>query len=352
MKRVTVPFFISHQGCPHACVFCDQRTISGSSGALPTATEILAKIHAWQGTAGNRPLEVAFFGGTFTALPATTQKRLLEPLQPLLASGAVKSVRISTRPDYIDEERVKWLSDQGVAIIELGVQSMDDQVLAMAGRGHDAASSAAAIRCIACHGISAVAQLMPGLPGDTPAKSVTSLHRVMAAGAGSVRIYPAVVLRGTGLAAMFEAGGYHPLSIDGGIKLCKILLHSAMKAGVDVIRIGLQADEGLNGDTVLAGCWHPALGQLVRSRLYADLLCQLAFSHRAEMPISIMCHPSRVSDVVGQGRINLKRLWSQEVAIKVKSNSSLQEEEVIINYIDQEIKGHIVTDLKYDIHEV
>jgi len=351
MKRVTVPFFISHQGCPHGCIFCDQRTISGSTGALPDATEILAKIRVWQRTAGNRPLEVAFFGGTFTALPATTQEQLLEPLQSLLASGEVKSVRISTRPDYIDADRVRRLAELGVRIIELGVQSMDDQVLAKAGRGHDAASSAAAIRCITTHGISAVAQLMPGLPGDTPAKSVNSLHRVITAGAGSVRIYPVVVLRGTGLATMLETGEYHPLTVEEGVWLCKILLHSAMKARVNVIRIGLQADEGLNDDTVLAGCWHPAFGQLVRSQLYSDLICQLASTHRAATPLSIQCHPSRVSDVVGQGGKNLERLGGHVTPSMVKSDLSLQREEVIMNYIDQGIKGHIVTDLKYDINE-
>ena len=129
MKKVTVPFFVSHQGCAHTCVFCDQRTITGFFGDIPSTDEILAKIATWKSTAGDRPLEVAFFGGSFTAMPVEVQDHLLQPLQPLLASGDIVSVRVSTRPDYIDDETVARLAGLGVTTIELGVQSMDDDVL-------------------------------------------------------------------------------------------------------------------------------------------------------------------------------------------------------------------------------
>src|SRR6185369_223603 len=215
MKKVTVPFFISHQGCSHTCVFCDQRTISGSSGDMPTAEDILSKIKAWQRTAGERPLEVAFFGGTFTALPAAVQDQLLQPLQGLLASsGEITSVRISPRPDCIDDATVKRLARLGIKTIELGVQSMDDGVLERSGRGHSAADSEAAIRCIRSGGLSVGAQLMPGLPGDTAAKSFHSLKRVIAAGADFLRLYPVIVLRGTELARRFQSGEYVPLTVE------------------------------------------------------------------------------------------------------------------------------------------
>ena len=129
MRKVTVPFFISHQGCSHTCVFCDQRAISGSAGDIPAAEDILSKIEVWRRTAGERPLEVAFFGGSFTAMPVAVQEQLLQPLQGLLASGEIMSVRISTRPDCIDDETVRRLSQSGITTIELGVQSMDDEVL-------------------------------------------------------------------------------------------------------------------------------------------------------------------------------------------------------------------------------
>jgi histone acetyltransferase (RNA polymerase elongator complex component) len=351
VKKVTVPFFISHQGCTHACIFCDQRTITGFSGAIPSAEEILSKIATWHQTAGDRPLEVAFFGGSFTALPVEVQDHLLHPLQPLLASGDIMSVRVSTRPDCIDTAIVKRLAGLGVTTIELGVQSMDDEVLDRAVRGHSASDSEAAIRCIKAGGLAVGAQLMPGLPGDTPSKSFNTLQRVIAAGADFIRIYPVLVLRGTELARRFEAGEYVPMTVDEGVQLCKVLLHAAMRAGVPVIRIGLQADEGLNKDTVLGGCWHPSLGRLTRSELYFDLLCKLLADAPAEMSCTIFCHPSRISEVTGQGRINLKRLGDLTASVQVKPDQGLAKEELRLDCSEQCNKGNIITDLQYTIEE-
>jgi len=351
LRKVTVPFFISHQGCLHTCVFCDQRMISGSPGDIPTSEAILAKIGAWQRTAGERPLEVAFFGGTFTALPAALQDRLLHPLQPLLASGEILSVRISTRPDCIDAATVRRLAQQGITTIELGVQSMDDGVLERSARGHTAADSEAAIRCIRDGGLSVGAQLMPGLPGDTPAKSFHSLKRVIAAGADFLRFYPVIVLRGTELARRFQSGDYVPLTVEEGVQLCKVLLHESMLAAVPVIRVGLQADEGLNKTTVLGGCWHPSLGRLTRSELYFDLLCRLLSGIPACLPCTVLCHPSRVSEVTGQGRDNLKRLGERVVSAQVRADETLTKEELVVDSISRCIKGNIVTDLHYTIEE-
>ena len=350
MKKVTVPFFISHQGCSHTCVFCDQRTISGSSGDMPTAEDILSKIKAWQRTAGERPLEVAFFGGTFTALPAAVQDQLLQPLQSLLASGEIASVRISTRPDCIDDASVKRLARLGIETIELGVQSMDDGVLERSGRGHTAADSEAAIRCIRSGGLSVGSQLMPGLPGDTAAKSFHSLKRVIAAGADFLRLYPVIVLRGTELARRFQSGEYVPLTVEEGVQLCKVLLHESMLAAVPVIRIGLQADEGLNKSTVLGGCWHPSLGRLTRSELYFDLLCTLLSGIPAGLPCTILCHPSRISEVTGQDRSNLKRLGERVASALVRADESLLKEE-LVDSASLCLKGNIVTDLHYTIDE-
>ena len=349
MKPVTVPFFISHQGCPHTCVFCDQRTISGASGTLPTAEQILARIDLWSSTAGGRPLEVAFFGGTFTALPQEAQSKLLAPLQPLLKVGTVDSVRISTRPDAIDADRVAWLSERGVRTIELGVQSMDDAVLAASGRGHSAAEPINAIRCIKNGGLRAGAQLMPGLPGDTPASSFASLEQVISAGADFLRIYPTVVLKGTELARRYAAGEFAPLPLDRGVSLCKLLLQRAMQAGIPVVRIGLQADQGLDEESVLAGCWHPALGQLVRSRLYADLISR--FVSPGER-VTVWCHPARYSDVVGMKRSNLQSLAVRGVQIKVVPDAALNKEELKVQTKESTAIYSIIRDLYYSIHEV
>jgi len=344
---VTVPFFISHQGCPHTCVFCDQRAISGSSGNLPDRRQIRAAIGSWQHSAAGRPLEVAFFGGSFTALPEKVQDELLASVRPFLESGVVMSIRVSTRPDCLDGAVVRRLADQGVAVIEVGVQSMDDAVLALSSRGHTGAASEAALRCIRGEGLAAGAQLMPGLPGDTPAGAIMSMERVIAAGASFVRLYPVVVLQGTELARRYQAGAYRPLDLDQGILLCKQLLHKAMQSGIDVIRIGLQAGDGLNSTTVLAGCWHPALGQLVRSELYYDLLQRLTADLPGDEPIMVACHPSRLSDVIGQKRNNLTRLRPSGLPITVRQDNTLLAEEVMVKYFAQSFTGSIVTDLDY-----
>jgi len=348
VKRVTVPFFISHQGCPHTCVFCDQRAISGSRGLLPDRNELLVKIGQWSRSAGQRPLEVAFFGGTFTALERVVQQRLLAPLQSLLASGTISAVRISTRPDALDRETVQWLAGQGVAVIEVGVQSMDNQVLAAAGRGHDGEAAAAAIACIKACGLTAGAQLMPGLPGDTPLKALSSLQRVIEAGADFVRLYPALVLAGTELARLYVSEKYRPLSLDEGVTVCKQLLLMALKAGVDVIRIGLQADQGLTSGSILAGCWHPALGQLIYSELFHDLLIQLTTELSDGVPLTIRCHPGRVADVVGHSRKNLNRLARLGVAVKrVVADKTVSSLEVEVCSLNKCLKGSILNDLYY-----
>ncbi len=347
MTKVTVPFFISHQGCPHTCVFCDQRIISGSKGALPDAAEILEKIISWRGSAADRPVEVAFFGGSFTALSRILQQQLLSPVQPLIASGEVSNIRISTRPDCITDQTVLWLAGMGIKIIELGVQSMDDAVLLSSGRGHTAADTESAIRIVKNHGLTVGAQLMPGLPADSLEKSLYSLERVIAAGADFIRIYPVVVLSGTELAAKYHSGEYQPLTVEQGVNMCKRLLHRAMQAGVDVIRIGLQADSGLNSDNIVAGCWHPAFGQLVRSELYFDLILQLLNSLAATEMIDIYCHSSRISDLTGHGRKNLDRLKKQGLSVTINKKDELAPDEIEISTINQKIKGSIVTTLKY-----
>jgi histone acetyltransferase (RNA polymerase elongator complex component) len=347
MNCVTVPFFISHQGCPHTCIFCDQRTISGCVGEIPGSDVIAAKISDWQRSSANRPLEVAFFGGTFTALSCQVQQQLLMAVQPFLTFGDVTAIRISTRPDSLDTETVQWLADQGVKIIEVGVQSMDDNVLAASGRGHDATASLNAIKCIKSCGLSAGAQLMPGLPGDTLAIAHDSLKRVITAGVDFVRLYPAVVFRGTQLAQRYLAGEYRPLTIDEGVAVCKVLVHTALKSDIPVIRIGLQANEGLGHDSILAGCWHPALGDLVYGELFYDLLVQMAGSRPANThAVRISCHPARISSVIGHKRKNISRLHGQGITVdRVTPNPALSLFECEISSAGRSVKGSIMNDL-------
>lgn len=345
MKKITVPFFISHQGCPHTCSFCDQKTISGAVGALPDCSEILQKIAQWKDSANGRPLEVAFFGGTFTALSLENQEKLLLPLQALRTQRVVSTIRISTRPDCLDSSTVLRLKESGVTTIEVGVQSMDESVLQRAGRGHSAGEVRSALACIKEHGLAAGAQLMPGLPGDTLALARQSLRQVVLGGADFVRIYPVVVLAGTLLAQQFREGSYQPLSLDDGVAWCKVLLHDAMLSHTPVIRIGLQADEGLNRQTVLAGCWHPALGQLARSALYADLIESMLESMEGDEPCILCCHPSRISDCVGQNRRHMQRFLFR--IQEIKGDEMLQKEEILLYTLHHKSKESIVSGLHY-----
>lgn len=343
MKPLIVPFFISHQGCPHQCVFCDQERISGQGGGLPDSAEMLAAIDRFAASGGGRPLEVAFYGGTFTSLPRHDQQRLLSPLQPLIAAGRVGGVRLSTRPDAVDGETASFLASRGVATVELGVQSMADGVLAAAGRGHGAAHVEEAFAALRGAGIAVGAQLMPGLPGDTAESALTSLQRVLALSPAFVRIYPTVVVAGTRLAELWRSGVYTPLGLDEAVSLCAAMLRRCLAAGVPVVRIGLQPTEELERPgTILAGPWHPAFRQLVEGELFYGLLERLAAGIPAGSSVEVACSPHRVSDVTGQRRRNLVRLRERSglAVTRVTGSDRLAPYDLEIHYPGGTVAGN------------
>jgi histone acetyltransferase (RNA polymerase elongator complex component) len=311
MRPLIIPFFIPHAGCPHTCLFCDQHLISGEQAALPSAELIAATVEEWLARSPGRPAEVAFYGGSFTLLPQSRQQQMLQAVLPFLATGRVHGVRVSTRPDALDTATLDFLAAHQVRTIEIGVQSLNDEVLQRTGRGHSGQQALEAIQRVAGRDFAVGAQLLPGLPGDTKAKALDSLQGVLAAGAHFIRIYPAVVLAGTGLARLYQQGSYCPPDLEQGTQLCAALLREATRAGCPVIRIGLQADDGLvSGQTILAGCWHPALGHLVKDELFFELVLRLSEQLPAADPVLVHCHPQRVSEVRGHGNRNLQR-WRQ-----------------------------------------
>lgn len=318
MRPLIIPFFIPHAGCPHTCLFCDQHLISGELTRLPTAERVTATVEQWLARSPGRPAEVAFYGGSFTLLTQAVQQQLLISVQSFIDSGRVSGIRLSTRPDALDAGKLTFLAAHRVRTIEIGVQSLDDDVLLRSGRGHSGQQALDAIKRVADNGFAVGAQLLPGLPADTADKALISLKGVIAAGAQFLRIYPAIVLAGTGLAQLYQQGRYTPPDLEQGVKLCAALLREADKAGCPVIRIGLQADDGLSsGQTILAGCWHPALGQLVKGELFFELLPQLSAQLPVDSPLTVYCHPQRVSEVRGHGNRNLQR-W-QQAGIKIAS---------------------------------
>ena len=267
-KHANIPIFIPHLGCPNACVFCDQRTISGHRAYDPEA--VRREIEEVLGTLGEcEHREIAFFGGSFTGIDRTQMLELLELAQSYVRRGAVDSIRLSTRPDYIDEEILTLLSRYAVRTVELGLQSMDDRVLAASRRGHDSQTAANACALIKAHGFDLVGQMMIGLPhSDGPSERMTA-ERIVELGADAARVYPTVVFRTTELGRMTEQGIYQPLTESETVCRTADVLEIFDRAAIPVIRVGLCASENLSSDeAVLAGANGSAVGEQAMGEVF------------------------------------------------------------------------------------
>jgi len=334
-----IPFFIPHAGCPHQCVFCDQKRITGTHNAAdPTA--IPATIRSFLET-NNRnrrhaaPLkdpeqradvQVAFYGGSFTALPPALQRAYLHEVRPFLASGEVRCIRISTRPDGITPAILTLLREHHVTTVELGVQSFDEDVLRRSGRGHSVGHTIAATHLLRAQGFSVGYQLMPGLPGDNLSRFRETVSRSVELGPDVVRIYPALVIRDTPLEQLFRSGQYAPLALDDAVAWCVEAQECFEAAGINVLRIGLQHTEALSRPgTIVAGPVHPAFGQLVASaRFLKKMIDALArTSHGTEAVLRV--HPADLSTALGQKKKNLALLRNRTdiSTISVRSDPGL-----------------------------
>ena len=262
-----LPIFIPHAGCPHQCVFCNQRTISGQkTAALPGAK---AQIQRWlQWLRPSKDNEAAFYGGSFTGLDMALQKQLLALTDELLEQGIIGSVRLSTRPDYINAEVLSLLREHRVELVELGVQSLDDAVLQKAERGHTVEAVYAAHKLLKEYGFKTGIQLMVGMPGQDFASVQDTAARVAQLRPDIARIYPLLVIKDTPLAHSYEQGAFVPLSLEEAVEQSAYLYKTLTQAGIKVIRIGLQPDEELcAAGNIVSGPFHPAMGELVKSRV-------------------------------------------------------------------------------------
>lgn len=303
-----LPVFVPHRGCPHQCVFCDQNRISGEKERVDAQrVRELMKAAAAPGEEGCER-QLAFYGGSFTAIDRHEQQALLDAAREGIERGWISSVRLSTRPDAIDGATLRRLKAAGVAVIELGAQSMDDEVLRLSGRGHGAQDVRNAARAVKTAGFSLVLQMMTGLPGDSEEKSLATARELIALEPDGVRIYPTVIVKGTALEKLWRSGAYREHSVEDAVRVCARLLPLFEKAGVPVIRLGLNPTEELSGGAAVAGAYHPALGELVRARLWRNraeaLLQGVPGNSRATL-----CVPSRrLSQMLGQRRENVRWL--------------------------------------------
>ena len=247
-KHVNIPIFIPHLGCPNQCVFCNQRTISGVSDF--DITSVKAEIDSALATIDQScEVEIAFFGGSFTGIDRQLMESLLQLAYDYIRCGRVKSIRCSTRPDYISDEILDLLCKYGVKTIELGLQSASDHVLEVCKRGHTFNDEVNACKLIVERGFTLVGQMMIGLPGSTPEDEIKTARFIIDSGASSARIYPTVVFRDTELCQMSEYGNYIPITLSEATERSAIILEMLLDSGVDVIRIGLCASENLVDDT-------------------------------------------------------------------------------------------------------
>lgn len=267
-RTLIIPIQVNQLGCPERCIFCDQNSISGKQGGLPSVGKIQDTINdylsSWEGE-GKK--EVAFYGGSFTSLDMALQEKLLDAVQPFVRNGEIDSLRVSTRPDAINEAALELLYENAVKIVELGVQSMDLEVLKLSGRRHLPIDVERAAGLIKGFGIQLGCQLMPGLPGDDREKSVKSATIVASLGADIARIYPAVVIKGTVMERLYLSGEYSPLDMDDAVSISADMMDVFEEAGVEVIRVGLQHEESLQ-DAIVAGPYHPSFGEMVKSELF------------------------------------------------------------------------------------
>jgi histone acetyltransferase (RNA polymerase elongator complex component) len=305
-----IPIFIAHQGCPHQCLFCNQRSITGAAEGMVGAREVAETIRtqlAWPRRHSDASVQVAFYGGSFTGLPLERQEELLGAAQPFLASGQVRELRLSTRPDYVTPEIAGFLRAQGVGIVELGAQSLDDGVLAASGRGHTAAQVGTAVACLKEAGMQVGLQLMLGLPGDTTAKALASGRRAAALGPDLVRLYPCLVISGSPLAELYRQGEYQPLSLERAVALAGRLWSIFKARRIPVVRMGLQPSLSLE-ETMLAGPYHPAFGELVLSRLFFNRVRALLSARPVQQPHRLCLARADESIYRGKGNGNVKRL--------------------------------------------
>lgn len=333
-----MPVFIPQEGCPHRCAFCNQCVVTGVS-TRPSLEEIGEEINRflqYRQDHHRGKTEISFYGGNFLGQSLDIMRDFLKLATGFVQAGKADGIRFSTRPDTVDERRLEILSDYPVSTIEIGAQSMDDQILKLSKRGHFAEDTIQAVHLLKKFGYVTGLQMMVGLPGEDVASSLMTGVRIASLSPDFVRIYPTLVIRGSLLEKWYRAGHYDPLDLPRCIERVKALslLFSGKK--IPVARIGLQANEGLDtGRDLVAGPYHPAMGQVVASEIFFDkAVSGLSQSEvHFEEGVHLVVHPRMISNMRGQKNVNLQRLekhFPHMGPIKVITDPDLPEADVAV----------------------
>ncbi|MHC1721252.1 MAG: elongator complex protein 3 [Clostridiaceae bacterium] len=328
-----IPIFVPHEGCPHDCVFCNQDSITGEAKAVDAAyaREIIESYLKTIKTEGST-IEISFYGGTFTAINLKKQNELLAIAKEYKDKKLIKYIHLSTRPDYIDDSILKNLMDYSVDIIELGIQSMNDEVLLKSGRGHTALQAEEASILIKKYGFTLGHQIMLGLPGDDFHKDIETAKEVIRLKPDICRIYPALIIRDTEMERMFNQGVYKPYTLKEAVDISKIIYGMIISEGINVIRVGLQPTEEINvGKDVIAGPFHPAFRELVEGSLLCDTIKDTLEGVKTEKLV-IMINSRDISKLYANRKIYFNELKMQLniKSIKVKAADILSRGEIIL----------------------
>ena len=320
MKQKTIPIFVPHMGCPNDCSFCNQRKITGQSTSV-TKEEVDKQIIKALKTIPEDTdcVEIGFFGGSFTGIDKDIQNAFLEIAKKYMDKGYVHALRLSTRPDYIDEEILENLKSYGVTTVELGAQSMDDEVLLKNRRGHKGEDTERASRLIKGCGIKLGLQMMTGLYGDTKEKCIRSLEKIISLRPDCVRIYPTLVLSGTYLDKLYKEGIYSPQSLDEAVSLCADLKERLDEENIKIIRLGLMASDNINPDVdVVAGPYHPSIGELVQSEIYFRKM--LKEIHKDSQ---ILVNEKDLSAFIGNKKSNIRKFENLGINVTIKRDEKI-----------------------------
>lgn len=331
--HANIPIFVPHMGCPNNCVFCNQRTISGHN--VPDFTKVGDEIENALSTIdpSRRTAQIAYFGGSFTAIDRSDMIYLLSVAKRFIDDGRVESIRISTRPDCIDEEITEILRLYGVKSVELGIQSISERVLMTCGRGHGADCCKRAAELITGAGMEFIGQMMTGLPGSTKDDEIRTAVAIADMGAVAARIYPTVVFKGTRLAEMAERGEYVPMSREDAVDRTEAAFEAFAERGIKVIRIGLQSGEALvSGDEIACGDYSEAIGEMCISRYFEKKISAVC-GGLSGRDVTVYCNPRRISCAVGykgENREKIKEKFGLR-SIKISPCDGLSEFEIRIN---------------------
>ncbi len=331
-----------HHGCPFDCIFCNQKKITGLDTVL-TGNQIENQIMEYAESIGEKKdkhIEIAFFGGSFTGIDTDKQKEFLAIANKWYQSGYIDDIRLSTRPDYINEDILSYLKDYNVSIIELGVQSLDNEVLRKSYRGHSIDDVLKASKLIREMGFKLGLQMMIGLPGDDYKKSMITAKKIISYKPDFVRIYPTLVIRGTRLEELLLEGIYTPLELDEAVATCKELYKLFYKNKVPIIRIGLQPTENImSGKDVVAGPFHPSFRQLVECEIYKEAIDEVLSPYNDKIEkLEFVLSPKSISNLVGMKKSNINFFRNKHAIsnIKITKDSNLPKKQLKINVNDDE----------------